>query len=89
MSDYDVIVAFDADWTTLDVSQLQMLKDWVGTHAGGIIFMAGPVHTFHLARPGGLDINPDVVQVPADRHRGYPGRPSYPPAHHLTDLLDT
>jgi hypothetical protein len=43
----------------------------------------------HHARPGSLDINPDVVQVPADRHRGYPGRPSYPPAHHLTDLLDT
>jgi hypothetical protein len=57
LSDYDVIVAFDADWTALDVSQLQMIKDWVGTHAGGIIFVAGPVHTFHLARPGGLDLS--------------------------------
>jgi hypothetical protein len=27
------------------------------------------------ARPGSLDINPDVVQVPADRHGGYPGSP--------------
>jgi hypothetical protein len=57
LNDYDVIVAFDADWTALDVGQLKMVKDWVGTHAGGIIFVAGPVHTFHLARPGGLDLS--------------------------------
>jgi hypothetical protein len=57
LSDYDVIVAFDADWTALDVGQLKMIKDWVGTHAGGVIFVAGPMHTFHLARPGGLDLS--------------------------------
>jgi len=28
------------------------------------------------------------IQVSADRHCGYPGRPSCPPAYHLTDLLD-
>ncbi len=32
----------------------------------------------HHAWPGGLDINPDLAGVPADRHRGYSGRPSYP-----------
>ncbi|HMF20472.1 MAG TPA: hypothetical protein VKE98_24900, partial [Gemmataceae bacterium] len=32
------------------------LKEWVGTHAGGIVFVAGPVHTFHLSRPAGLDL---------------------------------
>jgi hypothetical protein len=42
----------------------------------------------HHARPGGMNINPDLVQVPADRHRGDPGRLSYPPAYQLTDLLD-
>jgi len=57
LSDYDVIISFDADWTALDVNQLKMVKEWVGTHAGGIIFVAGPVHTFHLARPGGLDLS--------------------------------
>src|SRR5580693_1040254 len=40
------------------------------------------------ARPGGVDLDPDVVQVPEDRDRGYPGRPSYPPAYHVVDLLD-
>jgi hypothetical protein len=57
LNNYDVIIAFDPDWTALDVNQLKMLKDWVGTHAGAIIFIAGPVHTYHLARPGGLDLS--------------------------------
>jgi hypothetical protein len=57
LSDYDVIIAFDADWTALEPTQLKMLKDWVGNNAGGIIFVAGPMHTFHLARPGGLDLS--------------------------------
>ena len=57
LADYDVIVAFDADWTALNANQLKMVKDWVGTHAGGVIFVAGPVHTFHLAHPGGLDLS--------------------------------
>lgn len=57
LSDYDVILAIDPDWTALDVNQLKNLKDWVGTHAGGIVFVAGPVHTFSLARPGGLDLS--------------------------------
>jgi hypothetical protein len=57
LSDYDVIISIDADWTALDVNQLKMVKDWVGTNAGGIIFVAGPVYTFHLARPGGLDLS--------------------------------
>jgi hypothetical protein len=42
----------------------------------------------HHARPGSVDIYPDLVQVPADRHPGYPGLLSYPPAHQVTDLLD-
>ena len=42
----------------------------------------------HHARPGGADRNPDVVQVVADPHRGYPGRPSDPLADQLTDVLD-
>jgi hypothetical protein len=57
LNEYDVIIAFDPDWTLLETKQLEMLKEWVGTHAGGIIFVAGPVHTFHLARPGGIDLS--------------------------------
>jgi hypothetical protein len=55
LSEYDVIVAMDPDWTQLDESQARLLKDWVGNNAGGVIFVAGPVHTFNVARPAGLD----------------------------------
>ncbi|MBM4069996.1 MAG: hypothetical protein FJ271_13745 [Planctomycetes bacterium] len=57
LNEYDVILAFDPDWTLLEPKQLQLLKEWVGNHAGGIVFIAGPVNTFHLARPGGLDLS--------------------------------
>ncbi len=57
LNEYDVILAFDPDWTLLEPKQLQLLKEWVGNHAGGIVFVAGPVHSFHLARPGGLDLS--------------------------------
>ncbi len=56
LSEFDVVVAIDPDWTALTTAQLKNLKDWVGDHAGGVIFVAGPVHSFHLARPGGRDL---------------------------------
>ena len=55
LNEYDAIIAFDPDWFALDAKQIKNLKEWVGTHAGGIIFVAGPVHTFHLARPKAAD----------------------------------
>ena len=42
LNEYDVILAFDPDWTLLEPKQLQLVKEWVGNHAGGIIFVAGP-----------------------------------------------
>ena len=58
LNDYDVIIAFDPDWFKLTPKQLNGLKEWVGTHAGGIVFVAGPVYTYQLARnnPNGRDI---------------------------------
>ncbi len=57
LSDYDVIFAIDPNWLADDVIlQLKNLKEWVGTHAGGIVFVAGPVHTFQLATPAGQNI---------------------------------
>ncbi|QDT73837.1 hypothetical protein [Lacipirellula limnantheis] len=43
--DYDVIVAFDPDWTQLDAQQVDLLEQWVAEEAGGLIVVAGPVHT--------------------------------------------
>jgi hypothetical protein len=36
---------------------MNLLKEWVGTHGGGIVFVAGPVFSYQLARPAGRDIN--------------------------------
>ncbi|MCS7046897.1 MAG: hypothetical protein NZO58_11120, partial [Gemmataceae bacterium] len=55
LSEYDVIIAIDPDWRELEAAQVKLLRDWVDQHGGGVIFVAGPVHTFHVARPAGLD----------------------------------
>ena len=43
--EYDCLVAFDVDWTELDVLQVKSLEQWVGEKAGGLIVVAGPVYT--------------------------------------------
>ncbi|MCG8449439.1 MAG: VWA domain-containing protein [Pirellulales bacterium] len=42
---YDCIVAFDPDWTRLDAQQVDLLESWVAEEAGGLIVVAGPIHT--------------------------------------------
>jgi hypothetical protein len=56
LDEYDVIIAFDPDWTALTPEQHRLLEKWVGEHSGGIIFVAGPVFSYHLARPAGRDM---------------------------------
>jgi hypothetical protein len=57
LNEYDVIIACDPDWTALEPQQLELVREWVGKHAGGIIFIGGPVNTFHLPRPAGRDLS--------------------------------
>ena len=45
MSEYDCVLAFDADWMKLDVEQLETLERWVSQQAGGLVMVAGPVAT--------------------------------------------
>ncbi len=42
---YDCLVAFDPDWKQLDAVQVDALESWVAAEAGGLIVVAGPVHT--------------------------------------------
>jgi hypothetical protein len=42
---YDCIVAFDPNWEALDEVQMKLLERWVAEKAGGLIVVAGPVHT--------------------------------------------
>jgi hypothetical protein len=62
LSDYDVIVAFDPDWTKLSLNQRKLLNKWVTEQGGGIIFVAGPVYSHQIARPGGENLN-DILSI--------------------------
>ena len=42
---YDCVVAFDPDWGLLDAQQVDLLESWVAEEAGGMIVIAGPIHT--------------------------------------------
>jgi hypothetical protein len=50
LAQYDLIIAFDPDWTQLSPQELGLLEKWVGSHAGGLILVAGQVNTYQLAR---------------------------------------
>ena len=50
LAQYDLIIAFDPDWSEFTAEQIALLQKWVDTQAGGLILIAGPVNTFQLAR---------------------------------------
>jgi hypothetical protein len=50
LAEYDLVIAFDPDWTQLTDEQINLLENWVSTHHGGLIVVGGSVHTFELAR---------------------------------------
>ena len=50
LNDYDVILAFDPDWSELSQQQADDLGRWVREGGGGLIYIAGPINTFQLAR---------------------------------------
>lgn len=56
LSAFDVVIAFDVDWTLMQPSQLKLLKKWVGNESGGLIFVAGPMNTFLLAKTDVADV---------------------------------
>lgn len=48
--EYDVIVAFDPDWSQLSGEQQTFLNRWVSEHAGGLVVVAGEIFTPRLAQ---------------------------------------
>ena len=45
MSQYDCVIGFDADWSKLDMEQVENLEKWISEQAGGLVIVAGPVST--------------------------------------------
>jgi hypothetical protein len=49
-NDYDIMLAFDPDWSELTAPQAEEMARWVREGGGGLIYLAGPINTFQLAR---------------------------------------
>lgn len=83
LGSYDVIVAFDPDWSQLSKKQWALLAEWV-RQGGGLILVAGPVNMRQLGRPAAaktglgevLDLLPVVV---GDGRLAGAGRPTDKP----------
>ena len=50
LHEYDLIIAFDPDWSELSAAQVEDLRTWVVDGGGGFVYVAGPIHTYQLAR---------------------------------------
>jgi hypothetical protein len=50
LNEYDLVVAFDPDWSELSAGQIEDLRTWVVEGGGGFVYVAGIMHTFQLAR---------------------------------------
>jgi len=48
MFQYDVILLFDPNPQEFDTAWIELLKQFVGEHSGGLLFMAGPKHSGRL-----------------------------------------
>ncbi len=48
--EYDVIVAFDPDWSKVSTEQQSFLNRWVSEHSGGLVIVAGEIFTPKLAQ---------------------------------------
>jgi hypothetical protein len=54
LANYDVILAYDPDWTQLTKEQTTMVDRWVSQQGGGLVIVAGPIHTLELARAAAM-----------------------------------
>ncbi len=50
LNEYDLIIAFDPDWSELSEEQVKNVQTWIDNLGGGLIYVAGTHHTFQLAR---------------------------------------
>ena len=46
---YDVILAFDPDWTALSEDNRELMTEWIANEGGGLFIIAGDVYTPQLA----------------------------------------
>lgn len=97
---YDLIIAFDPDWTQVPRETLDLVQKWVDIQAGGLIVVGGPIHTFKLAYKDNLEaLKPVIDLLPVrvehsvlaglnvERTTGRPWRLDFPGATNETEYL--
>jgi len=55
LAKYDVIIAFDPDWTLLTAEQCRMIDTWILLQAGGLLHVAGPINTKKMTYPENIE----------------------------------
>ncbi|OWK44312.1 hypothetical protein [Fimbriiglobus ruber] len=69
LNEYDLVIGFDPDWSELSADQVKNLQTWVDNLGGGLIYVAGPLNTYQLARAdesGRLKPLLDIIPVLPD-----------------------
>ncbi len=46
---YDVLMAFDIDWSQIPAEQREWLAEWIANEGGGLVLVAGDIYTPQLA----------------------------------------
>jgi len=73
MFQYDCLVAFDPDWQALSTAQVDLVEQWVAERGGGLIVVAGAVHTGAIV--GGWVEAPAMAKIralyPVEFHRRF------------------
>lgn len=67
LNEYDLIVAFDPDWSEVTPQQAADLQTWVQRQGGGLILVADRINTYQLIRQGteaGSRLNPILEILP-------------------------
>ncbi|MBY0523356.1 MAG: hypothetical protein K2R98_08150 [Gemmataceae bacterium] len=59
---YDLIIAYDPDWTQVDAASLKLLEQWVDA-GGGLIVLAGPINTYQLARGSNFEKLKPIIDL--------------------------
>ncbi len=61
--EYDVILLFDPDPIEFDEDWIKLLKQFVGEHAGGTLYMAGPMFASRFLTDGRTSMMGDLLPV--------------------------
>lgn len=63
LAEYDVILLFDPDPVEFDEEWIKLLKQFVGERAGGVLYMAGPMHSSRFLTAGRTRTLGDLLPV--------------------------